>query len=251
LVPLALVLMAVGGEPKAGAQDRSGSPGPGSPGRDSSSPKNKEIGPWIRPSGKKDSEPVWGIQGGIAVGLWPTPGPRGLLRIYTPYLGQPRLRMINFIAVEPIVGDARGLSELEPSAMDKTAGKAMWSDNELDLTLTRPRTGTPASGKVISLEGTQALTVFLHVEAFNNGARRIVQITLRRDRPHEIGFNVFAARQSAPMRSCILTATMGTTLVCASCGSTTRRSTPAPCGENSRPTVGALLRHGPGQASVC
>jgi hypothetical protein len=116
--------------------------------------------------------------------------------------------MINFIAVEPIVGNARGLSELEPSAADKTAGKAMWTGNELNLDPTQPPARVPARGKVLFLEGTQALTFFLYVEAFNNHAQPIVQITLRQDRPHEIAFKVYAAKGSAPMRSCILTATM-------------------------------------------
>src|SRR5262245_8183439 len=43
---------------------------------------------WLRPAPGKRSEPVWGVPGGIAVGLWPARGPRGLLRIYAPYLGQ-------------------------------------------------------------------------------------------------------------------------------------------------------------------
>ena len=50
-----------------------------------------EDGPFLRPAAVDDAEPIWGIKGGIAVGLWPNPGPRGLIRVYTPYLGQPRL----------------------------------------------------------------------------------------------------------------------------------------------------------------
>ena len=67
------------------------------------------------PPRARHAEPTWGIQGGIAIGLWPNPGPRGLIRVYTPYLGQPRLTAMNFIAVEPVVGQIRGLSELEKS----------------------------------------------------------------------------------------------------------------------------------------
>lgn len=63
------------------------------------------------------------------VGLHPMRGPRGLLRIYAPYLDQPDGRVINYIAVEPIVrGDAeRGQSELEYSQLDQTRGKRFWS----------------------------------------------------------------------------------------------------------------------------
>ncbi len=53
---------------------------------------------WIVPGEQADAEPYWGIKDGIAVGLWPLSGPRGLLRIYTPYLGQERLRMLNLKA---------------------------------------------------------------------------------------------------------------------------------------------------------
>src|SRR5262245_27497923 len=88
-----------------------------------------EDGPFLRPGAGEAAEPVWGVKGGIAVGLWPTPGPRGLIRVYAPYLGQPRPRMINFIAVEPIVDQARGLSELERSGLDRVAGKAMWTSD--------------------------------------------------------------------------------------------------------------------------
>jgi hypothetical protein len=168
-----------------------------------------EKGPWIVPAPGKASEPVWGIKGGIAVGLWPTGGPRGLLRIYTPYLGQPRLRMINYIAIEPVVGKVRCLSELEPSALDKVAGKAMWTGNELERDPKPRRPWEPAAGKVLAVGRTRTLTVFVFVERFVNGARPVVQVTFRQDRPHEIGLKVFAVQGSAPMKSCVLTATMG------------------------------------------
>ncbi|MGA7500698.1 MAG: hypothetical protein WBX00_28545 [Isosphaeraceae bacterium] len=41
-------------------------------------------GPFLRPAEGKAEEPTWGIKGGIAIGLWPNPGPRGLIRVYTP-----------------------------------------------------------------------------------------------------------------------------------------------------------------------
>ena len=39
-------------------------------------------GAFLRPAAGDHPEPVWGLRNGIAVGLWPTAGPRGLLRIY-------------------------------------------------------------------------------------------------------------------------------------------------------------------------
>jgi hypothetical protein len=168
-----------------------------------------EKGGWIVPAPGKASEPVWGIKGGIAVGLWPTAGPRGLLRIYTPYLGQPRLRMINFIAIEPVVGQVRCLSELEPSVLDKVPGKAMWTGNELELDPKPRKPSEPATGKVMKAGRGTVLSVFVFIEPFENGARPIVQLTFRQERRHELDLKVIAARGSAPMKSCILTATMG------------------------------------------
>ena len=90
-----------------------------------------EEGRWVRPAEGEASQPVWGVKGGMRVGLWPTGGPRGLIRIYAPYLGHPPLRMINFVAVEPVVGRARGLSELEHSTLDGTRGRA-WREHITD-----------------------------------------------------------------------------------------------------------------------
>jgi hypothetical protein len=169
-----------------------------------------EDGPFLRPAKSQAAEPTWGIKGGIAVGLWPNPGPRGLIRVYTPYLGQARLTPINFVAVEPIIGGTRGLSELEPSRVDKgAAGKAMWPADNLDEVTLRRAPWRPVQGMIGGKQGRRVLSVFIGVEPFDNGARPIVEIRLREDRPHEVSFRVFAAPGGKPMRSCILTATMG------------------------------------------
>jgi hypothetical protein len=168
-----------------------------------------EKGPWIIPAPGRNAEPYWGVRGGIAVGLWPTGGPRGLLRIYTPYLGQPRLRMINFIAVEPIVQGRRGFSELERSKQDGTAGKAMWTSDERDPGQAPRDPREPAHGRIVRVGAAEALHFYVHVEPFANGARPVVEVTLRQDRPHEVGFRLFADPGGASMQACILTATMG------------------------------------------
>jgi hypothetical protein len=169
-------------------------------------------GPFLRPAAGQDSEPTWGIKGGLSVGLWPNPGPRGLIRVYTPYLGQPRLTPINFIAVEPVVDRLRGLSELEKSHIDPgVPGKAMWSTDHLDREgQSRPRKPWRPARGVIGIEnGRRTLTVFIEVEPFDHGARPIIEVRFREDRPHELMFRVYAAAGGEPMRSCILTATMG------------------------------------------
>jgi hypothetical protein len=170
-----------------------------------------EDGPFLRPA-PGDAEPTWGIKGGLSVGLWPNPAPRGLIRIYTPYLGQPRLTPINFVAVEPIIRGKRGLSELERSRLDGgVPGKAMWSTDLLDASgpINAVDPWRPARGVIEGEGASRTLTVFIHVEPFENGARPIVQVRLRADRPNEVTFRVLAAEGGTPMRSCILSATMG------------------------------------------
>lgn len=169
-----------------------------------------EEGPFVLPAPGALSEPVWGLKDGMRIGLWPLPGPRGLIRVYTPYLGQPAHRVINFIAVEPIVDDTRvrGLSELEKSTLDDEPGKWFCPSN------TRGAAGSapwhPPRGELsVDRDGHQMLSVYFHVEAFKNGARPIVQARFRADRPHEVELRTFATPDSAAMKSCILTATMG------------------------------------------
>jgi hypothetical protein len=168
-----------------------------------------EDGPFLRPAAGTAAEPFWGIKGGIAVGLWPNGGPRGLIRVYTPYLDQGRRRVMNFVAVEPVVRGSRGLSELEASALDHVDGKAMWTaDTFEDDPKPRPP-WQPARGVVGAAGGKKTLSFYLHVEPFDNGARPVVQVQLREDRPHEIAFRIDSARLGAPMQACVLTATMG------------------------------------------
>jgi hypothetical protein len=152
---------------------------------------------------------MWGINGGIAVGLWPNRGPRGLIRIYTPYLGQGRQRVMNFVAVEPVARGSRGLSELEASALDRVQGKAMWTRDTLEEDPKPRPPWQPARGVVGGASGKKTLSFYVYVEPFANGARPVVEVQLREDRPQEVAFRVFSARGGAPLRACVLTATMG------------------------------------------
>lgn len=165
-------------------------------------------GPFVRPSPGGPSEPVWGLKDGLRIGLWPTPGPRGLLRVYTPYLDQPKFRVINFIAVEPIVDGPRGLSELEQSTRDGRQGKWFSPSNTIEGPARNPWEA-PRGELTVDSNGHQILSIYFHVEPFKNGARPIVQAKFRSDRPHEVELLTFAAPGGASMKSCILTATMG------------------------------------------
>lgn len=168
-------------------------------------------GRWIRPSAAIPAEPRWGHSDGLHVGIHPTPGPRGLLRIYTPYLDHPRDRLVNFIAVEPIVAGApsRGLSELEPSTIDPgESGKRFWSSDDPDAASRRDPLG-PARGIVDEIDGVEHLTVWIGIERFDSGAEVRVRVRFRADRPHEVEVAGFANAGSAPLDRLVLTATMG------------------------------------------
>ena len=168
-------------------------------------------GSWVRPpEDEKAAKPVWGLAEGLRIGLAPLPGPRGLLRVYTPYLGQPDWRMINFIAIEPIVEGQtrRGYSELERSSLVEGTGKVMWSvDRPDDWT---PREPTrPARGVIGEENGVETLTVFIGIEKFRSGAAVFLRLTFREDRPCEVQIATFTQPTSAPLSHCVATATMG------------------------------------------
>lgn len=165
---------------------------------------------WLRPSASEVSAPRWGHADGIQVGIPPLPGPRGLLRIYTPYLEHPPERLVNFIAIEPVVaGEAvRGYSELEPSALDPGhQGKRLWSADAVDEPA--DPSGVPASGVDEIVDGVETLTVWIGVERFDNGADVRVRVRFRTDRPHEVEVAGFATEASVPLKNLVLTATMG------------------------------------------
>lgn len=168
-------------------------------------------GGWVRPSGLRPAEPRWGFADGMQIGLAPLPGPRGLIRVFTPYLGHPEDRLLNFFALEPIpLGETtRGYSELEHSALDGVQGKRFWSTNELGDGL-KPRLSTEAAAGVVeTVDGIEQLSVFIHSERFDNGARVAVRVTFRADRPHEVAVETYRHEDSVPLNALVVSATMG------------------------------------------
>lgn len=165
---------------------------------------------WVQAAQGEPAQPVWGHKNGLRIGLSPLPGPRGLIRIYTPYLGHKSERVMNFLAMEPIVAgsETRGLSELEMSALDKKRGKRFWSSN--DSLQTNPLNELfPASGVIESIEGREMLTVFVFCEAFESGAKTYVRLRFYEDRPHEVEIKTYSQVDSRQLDNFIVTATMG------------------------------------------
>ena len=167
---------------------------------------------WIR-AGQNTNAAIWGIQGGLQFALHPAGfagrdgGPRGLIRIGYPTLTNSQYDLINFIAVEPIVNGRKGFSELEQSSLDQKPGKRFWTGRGAQ---------PPDSSSVLDpgelntlFEGVEQLTLAVSVEPFENGAHVRLHLSQRSDAPGELRLAVEAEADSAPLDSCILTATMG------------------------------------------
>lgn len=174
--------------------------------------------PWIRPDSPSD-HPLWGIKGGMVIGLWPTPienknnggtgGPRGLFRMGYQFGG--RIYQMNFIAVEPVVDGKMEFSEISPSRVDGKWGKLMWAGEQPESNSYTPFAGTRG---VISHPDpdnpeVEELSFYVFIEKFLNGAHPYFKLSIRSDRPEEIGFQIFNHVDSAEMERCVLTATMG------------------------------------------
>lgn len=165
---------------------------------------------WVQPAQGRAAQPVWGHKNGMRIGLSPLPGPRGLIRIYTPYLGHKSDRIMNFLAMEPTIAgsEMRGLSELEMSALDQVRGKRFWSAND-SLQRDPGDPLFPASGVVKMIDGVSTLTVFVFCEPFESGAKVFVRLRFYEDMPYEVEIKTFTYPDSKRLDNFIVTATMG------------------------------------------
>lgn len=167
---------------------------------------------WVRPQEGVKGNPHWGFKDGIQIGIAPLGGPRGLIRIYTPYTlytGPLDWKVFNFIAFEPTPhGAEKGFSEMEPSAMDGVRGKRFWSGNTPDPAQF-PDPQYPASGVVSTENGVEKLSVYIFSEKFANGADVYVKVTFSSDNPHQIELETYRAENSPELQYFVLSATMG------------------------------------------
>jgi len=167
-------------------------------------------GVWLQPAQRTKAQPVWGFADGIRIGIAPLGGPRGLIRIYTPYLEHEEFVTTNFIAFEPVDKEKkiRGLSELEWSKLDDERGKRFWT-GDTSQSPSFPDEYYPAHGVISTESGVETLTVYIFCETFENGADVYVRIRFTKDKPYEFELTAYATEESAELERFILTATMG------------------------------------------
>nr|WP_303777621.1 hypothetical protein [Bacteroides intestinalis] len=167
-------------------------------------------GIWVQPAQNTKAQPIWGFADGIRIGIAPLDGPRGLIRIYTPYLGHDEFVVTNFIAFEPIdkAKSIRGLSELEWSELDNVRGKRFWSSDTPEAP-SFPDKYYPAHGIVTNENGVETLTVYFFCETFDNGADVYVRIKFTAGKPYEFEITGYITEESDELSRFILTATMG------------------------------------------
>jgi hypothetical protein len=133
------------------------------------------------------------------------------LRLYAPYLGQPRDVVINFVAIEPtpVGATERGFSELELSRLEPERGKRFWSTNGSPTPGAVGDPTQPVRGVVETVDGVEALTVHIGIERFDNGAEVFGRVRFLADQPYAVRIAVFASPLSEPLSSVAVTATMG------------------------------------------
>ena len=170
----------------------------------------QENGSWLQPAQRTKAQPVWGFANGIRIGIAPLDGPRGLIRIYTPYLEHEEFVVTNFIAFEPVdkAKKIRGLSELEWSKADDTRGKRFWSSDTPEAP-SFPDQYYPAHGVLSHENGLERLTVYFFCETFENGADVYVRIRFTENKPYEFELTAYTTENSVELERFILTATMG------------------------------------------
>jgi hypothetical protein len=165
---------------------------------------------FIRPMNPGDPL-IYGVRNGICVAMYPNAldgrpmgGPRGLIRV--GFQEEGTFHLLNYIAVQPTVHGATGLSELERGG-DGMPGKPFRVGSRL------ADGGNGANGDVRGVVHQMAqgavLTVFLYVEMFANGAAPVIEVSLYENQPDRVQFRTFSGDGGSEMQRCDLSATMG------------------------------------------
>lgn len=150
---------------------------------------------------------VWGHHNGIQIGIAPTKGPRGLIRIFAPHVGVPYPNRINYLSIEPTTYRRRGRDQSELALSEVRGGQHglhFFASNTVEDS--KPG-DSPATG-VIADDG-QSLQVCIHTERFPNGALPIIEVTFRVGRPNEFEIRTHSNPEGATMAECVVSATMG------------------------------------------
>lgn len=154
---------------------------------------------------------VYGVKGGIHLALHPfgldarpAGGPRGLIRVGFEEAG--RLCLLNYIAIEPVVGAFQGFSELEPGG-DGERGKRCWLGKGLE----DGAVGRHGDVRGALAEGSEGrrLVLVLHMEPFANGAAPVIEAAFFERQPDRIRLRCFSGPGGKEMARCTLSATMG------------------------------------------
>lgn len=155
----------------------------------------------------------YGFSDGLSLGIWPNSGPRGLVRLYAPYLDLPALKPINYIAIEPVVRGARALPEIEKSLTDGETGThiAVLNDRPERWQDGMKNQAKQADQRLVRASDSQskAFSVWLVSEPMRNGAQTLVEAYFDPASPYTVQLTCFASPPSAMLDQCILTSTMG------------------------------------------
>lgn len=165
---------------------------------------------FIRP--QKAGEPlIYGVPNGICIAVYPDAldgrpqgGPRGLIRV--GYQESGKFHLLNYIAVQPLVDGATGLSELERGADGKPGKPFRIGSSRTDGGIGQVG---DVSGAVQQTPEGATLTFCLFVEKFANGAAPVIEISLFENQPDRVRFRTYSGADGKPMERCDLSATMG------------------------------------------
>ena len=165
---------------------------------------------------------MWGLRGGIVVGLYParfsyldeTGGPRGLIRI--GYESEGVVYFINFMGVSP-VRERRGELSLYSSELTDSPGDGRrgirffpYPADYLDHPGLYPK--PPPLDQVAAVEGNgrdEVMTFGFRTEEYPNGAVAFVIARIDSARPNEVEFESWLLAGQTETRSLVLSTTWG------------------------------------------